>query len=735
MPNSDVPVLLKGMTGGVTSERTVMNVLSTSLEDTSRNIEVLRNGSFRPRRGVDFVGQSDSAAYMHTIRTGTTSSETSQESPSGVYAEFKTSDGEIVEKTIIFQDNKFKIFAHNNLRNYDSPNQTINPGSYVNTQQKFHSTQMIFADNRIFFVGKKLQPGYLYLKTDNSTLGVVYLSIHTRDLDNATAVSSRVTLNGKYYECVEDHTSASSDTSATDSFGELVFNRYWMEVDNTNIPGGASAWAASTAYTTNIVRSSNKYSALSAVNPHTVAFWKNRLWLGTDSKAYYSQVSVDVADEKTNTTPSGTHEYSLFLQTADPFDTTDPTPVPSDGGSITQDVGKLWQLLNSEDSMFLGTSSQIEEVRGASSDFTHTDFKKGRVINEGINGLDNMVLADNRVYAFANNNIWAAVDEQRVSQTALTKFAKVGGKKIKSYYIQIPKLNKGTARAVYSPTNEKIYYFHNAISTVFDASNRNTVGQNGYARSIMAVDISGTTTDLDPVEGEQFVENQIELWDYADTAEDGDTYIAYGFSTAPTDPSVNSVVVGADDIVVGADSVVVSGLSGSQEGSDEIVVIAMERVVTGSSVAVKATIGVLESANLRDWASDGTRITDYTANADMGTQTFEDITSAKAARFLLFVLKKLTDGTGSCLCRTSFNFADPDTSGESTGKTSTQTEIYYDTRTVGSGGTVSMTNYKATRYKHRVRGRGVALQVSFENTAGKDFNLLGWGELLKMRRR
>ena len=37
-------------------------------------------------------------------------------------------------------------------------------------------------------------------------------------------------------------------------------------------------------------------------------------------------------------------------------------------------------------------------------------------------------------------------------------------------------------------------------------------------------------------------------------------------------------------------------------------------------------------------------------------------------------------------------------------------------------------------YKHRVRGRGVALQLSFENTPGKDFKMLGMGELIKKRR-
>ena len=210
MSNIDVPVLLKGMTGGTTSESSVMNVLATQLEDSSRNIEVFRDGSMSPRRGVDFIDISDGGDYMHTTRTIGTSSETSQESPSAEYAAFRTSDGDIIEKDIIFQDNVFKIYNHGSLRNFDTPDQTINPASLSRSwaDQKYYSVQLKFADNKMFFASKRLQPGYFYLNTDNSTLSIAYLSIHTRDLDNATTTSSRVTLNGQYYECVEAHTSA-----------------------------------------------------------------------------------------------------------------------------------------------------------------------------------------------------------------------------------------------------------------------------------------------------------------------------------------------------------------------------------------------------------------------------------------------------------------------------------------------------------------------------------------------
>lgn len=737
MATVDVPTILKGLVGGITTERSVINTLPNQLASTARNVEVLRDGSFRPRRGADFIGLSDLGNYMSTTRTTTTSAETTQESPSGIYAVFRTSTGSIVERDIIFQNNTFKILHHSNLKNFDAPDQTIDPGDRVNTEQKFYTVSFVFADNKVFFAGKKIQPGYLYLSSDDSTLSIAYLSLHTRDIDNATTTSSRVTYSGKYYECVEAHTSTATDVSGTNTYGELIFNRYWMELDNTAIPGGASAWASSTAYSTNIVKASDKFAALASINPHAVWFWNNRLWLATDSKVYYSQIAVNIENAKTNVIPTGVHEFSLFLQEADPFNTADPDPVASDGGTYSPSIGNVWQIIGTEESLFVGTSQNIVEIRGATASFSHTDFKSGEVVHQGINGVGNMVLADTKVIVFANDDIFTTSDESRYTQSALTKFDSIGSHSIKTYYTAIPKLNKGTGRAVYSSTKEKIYFFHNGTSTSFDASYRTIPGQSGYTTDILVLDLSPLSRKADGKTGvdQPLVQSNLEIWSYEDHATSGGIYIAFPYTSAPTTPSANNVVANAVQVVVSGSSVIVSQLSGAEEGSDEIVIIAMERIVSGSTLTIKTGLGKLESANVRDWELDATRVLDYTVNADLGTQVFEDITYKKAVRYLVFVMEKLTDGTGSCLCRTAFNFSLPTAAGEGTGKTSGQTEIYFDTKTIGSSGSVSMTNYGAVTYKLRVLGRGEAFQVSLENTPGKDFKVLGWGELVKTKRR
>ena len=733
MAATNIPQLFKGLTSGITSDKSVLNVVPTELEEDSRNIKITRDGVLQPRRGADFVGQSDTGNYMHTIRTSATSAETSQESPNGINGAFRTSTGGLLDRTIVFQDNVFKIFDHQNLKNYDAPDQTITPAnlSRINTEQKFYSVQMVFGDNRLFFTGKKIQPGYIYLKSDNSTFGIAYLSVHTRNLTAATAASSRVQYLGKYYECIEAHTSAATDLTNTDTFGETIFNRYWMELDNTTIPGGTSTWTAATAYTTNFDTTFSKYTTLASDLPIAVDFWDNRLWIATESKSYYSQIAIDVEDIKN--TLSGTHEYSIFAQANDPFSTDDSSLAASDGGTITVDSGNMIDLKSMEDSMFIGTSTRVFEVRGATSSFSHTDFKVASVIDEGINGVENMVIANSKLYVFATTNIYGALDETRLAQSTPTKFGKIASTQIKDYYKDIPKLNKGTGRAVYSSTTEKIYFFHNGTTTTFDTDNRNVTGQNGYAKDILVLDIAGKTAESQDGNQSQ-VQNHIEIWTYADDADTGGTYIAGAFIATPTVPTFNTVVVGADTIVVGADTVIVGGASGATEGADEVVLIVMEKSISGSTATINATLGILESANLKDWEADGTRVTDYTSTALLGTQAFENLLDTQTVPYAIFVFEKLTDGTGSCLLRTSFNFSEPTTTGEGTGKTSTQTEIYLDTKNV-AGGTVSMTNYKATYYKHRIQGRGIVFQPSLENTAGKDFKLLGWGQLVKTKRR
>lgn len=721
----------KGLTGGITSEKSVLNIVPTELEKETRNIEVLRDGSIRPRRGADFVGLSESAAYIHTIRTGLATDELTQESNTGAFVPFKTTSGDILDFDIIFQNMSFKIYRHSLVKDYDTPYQTITPtlATDISATQAGYSVMLKFANNRLFFAGKYIKPGYLYLGDDGVTVKIRYISIHQRDFNVGTAESDRVTNGGKLYECIKAHTSANTDLTNFDAYGELIWNQYWVEL-NPQDATGVAAWAPTTSYTTNIAQVVDKHAAIGVANPYSVDYYDERLWLATEDTVYYSTVIDEVDDDKD--TATGTVEFGVMFSYNDPF-SSEPDPLPIDGGNIPIAVGKVWQILSMEDSMFVATSRQIYEIRGISSRFSSTDFKVSDVLTEGTNGVLNMVVADNKLYVFTSSNIWVSVQQQRTIQGSTTIFGKVGDNKIKSYYQDIPKTNKGTAYPIYSPIKGKIYYFHNGNVSPFDTAHRLVLGQIGYARNIMVIDISTPGTEAETQEQQQ-LHNHIEIWEYSDNANTGGVYIASAYLSDPVSAAVSNVVVGASTVAVGSDQVIISSASGAEEGGDEIVLIAMQRIVSGANITIKSSLGVLESRSLRDWDSSVDLGVDYNAIAYLGTQIFETMIDKKGVPYAVFIFEKLVTGVGSCLFRSSFNFALPTTAGEATGKTSGQTEIYKDTKTVAHG-QVSMSAYKATWYKHRIRGRGVAFQPTLQNTPGQDFRLLGWGELAAVKRR
>ncbi len=723
----------KGLTGGVTSEKSVLNVVPTELEIDSRNIEILRDGSIRPRRGADFVGKSNSGSYIHTLRTGTAVNELTQESTSGVFASFKTTSGTILDYDIHFENMAFKCYLHSALKNYDSPGQTITPTTTTDivTTQVNYTIMFKFANNRVFFAGKYIKPGYLYLKADNTTIGIRYISIHSRNLAVATTASSRVVNAGKLYECIKAHTSNATDLTNFDSYGELNWNQYWVEL-NAQDAGATAAWSAGVSYTTNIIQIINKHANAVSVNPYSVDYYDERLWLATEDKVFYSQVIDTVDNEKT--TASGTIEFGVMFSYNDPF-STEPDPLPTDGGDIPIAVGKVWQIKSVEDSMFVGTSKFVYEIRGITSRFSSTDFKVSDVISEGINGVNNMVVADNRMYIFTTSNIWAGTQQQRNIQGATTIFVKVGSGKIKQYYQQIEKLNKGTAYPIYSAVKEKIYFFHNYGESPFDKVHRLVYGQMGYAKNVLVIDTSAPGLETETQE-EQTLRQHFEIWEFADTAHKGDVYISSAYTTDPINAAKPIVVVGVQDtVVVGSDTVVASILEEIEISGDEIALLLMQRTPSSTNIIVKASIGVLETEALKDWDSSIDHSKDYIAIGYLGTQVFENLIDTKSVPYAVFVFDKMRSGLGSCLFRSAFSFAQPtDLGQQSTGKTSGFTEIYKDVKIVAHG-SIDMTNYKSTWYKHRIRGKGLSFQPVIMNTPGKDFRLQGWGQLASTKRR
>jgi len=79
----------------------------------------------------------------------------------------------------------------------------------------------------------------------------------------------------------------------------------------------------------------------------------------------------------------------------------------------------------------------------------------------------------------------------------------------------------------------------------------------------------------------------------------------------------------------------------------------------------------------------------------------------------------------SCILKGKFDFA----VSANTGLWTTEKEVWlFNTARLNkAGGVEADYGYSVIETRNKVRGRGKALQLRFESTDGKDFELLGWG--------
>lgn len=715
---------ISGFSGGLNTEKSVLNILPSEMANGSINVDIDADGSVRPRTGVDFLAESDNTGFLQTLRTESTGTDDTQESPSGVFARFTASDATLVDRVVVYANNVFKVFllTEASLATFDTPSQTITPTSRVGSEQREKNTHWTFGDNKLFFCGDKLQFGYISLAANNTDLEITYLEIRTRNLldTDYAQVGSRVknTTSGNVYayEAIVAHTSGSG--SPTDEPGDgATWQNNWVRLDIE--PTGESAWATSTAYVANIQRTNTYTETMSnsLIRPDAIGFWKARLWIILGDRIYYSQVGIR-ADK-----------YQNFYQAADPFDTADPLPVEGDGGSFLSEGGKGLQLLPLGNSMFFTTPSALYEVRSSGVGFDHTNFSVTQVLNEEIQSTNAMVIAEDTLYLFGNGNIWRTIGRDNLLTDDRTVFESVGDNKIQTLYSGIPRANKGSAYPIYNPSTRKIYWFHSQATTDFDTAYRDIEGYSGYARHCLVLDVK-VTRGLTPQDDQanRIAKNTFSLWEYNDGANSELAYIAGSFLAPPIEGANSVVLAAADTVIDGSSDTVIAGTSSDTESSNrKLYCLVWQRSETGGNAITKGAIGQALSGALFDFPLDGTNTQEYTAKIFTGVQTYGDVLHNKATTYILFLFERLINGVGSCLIRTAYNWSPGTLAGEATNKTSAQKEVYKETKIAG-GVSISTANHTHTWYKHRVRGRGKSFQIVLESTPGLDFRLIGWSQ-------
>ena len=748
-----------GFTDGLNTEASVLNVLPSEFMDGTTNVVLHQNGSVRRRKGVDFLGASAGGGFLQTVRTGSISAELKQESPAAAHVRLTAPNGSIVEKIVADINNEFWVFdvTATALKNIDAPTQTISRTVsgivHSDPEQKYHNMQFAQSGNRLFFAAGHCHPGYLQVASDNESLEVVYINILIRDPD-AAAINTQKK-NGSPsvgYECIKAHTSAADDEPGVGANWET----YWFANEGATSFG---AWGSGTGYTTTFLNRYDKRTSVvsSDTFPTTVSFFAGRAWYAGDPKfpnnVYYSQVVVNDGD------------LEKYHQFADPFDTSDSAIVADDGGVIAfQGAGLVRRLLTLGTSIFVCSNTGIWQVTGPQSSFKATDFTTFNVLNDGVDGPENVVAVDDEFVIFGQDTIWRSTIQSSLNVTTAGQatFKSLSENRVETLYTAIPTASKRAARALYNPSERRIYYFYNKTSTDFDNS-YSSKEQPGYTKNCLVLD-TRFQDDILPTEQQQKLRRTTKgaffVYEFNDGANSELPYIACPF-ISPDIPSVDEAVV-AQGVVVTNSSAVAVNAAGAPNPQDVVLCIAMRRAETAPNVTIEAAFATLNTSVLKDWSSSSTYATSYSSPIFSGVQTGGDALHNKNLTYLHLVFERVeggvlaSDGTdltpGGCFMAVSWdyattagapghtNFYNQITSGSGANNVAagsganlvysidSKRQVYIPARFTNDLAGSGSTDYSHVYYKHRVRGRGKAFQVLFTNDSDKDYNLIGWAE-------
>lgn len=710
-----VPLEVNGFSGGLNTERSVVNIAASEMMDGTVNIELFADGSIAPRRGIDFVGTSSALA---TVATPTVANQEFQHTPSVLFHRFLTPSGTVVPRVIVAHNGRFRIYesTQSAMEDYANPLQTINWSTHTTLASKWTHVHMASGNNKVFFASAHMQHGYLSLNADETTIDVTYLEIWWRDLANEVGKCSRVKHTAAsvttYYECVEDHTSAAGDEPGVGA----NWTRYWRRLTFTpaTVP---SAWAGATAYQSNVYKNFLISETLTDTTPRPqcIAWHSGRLWLGFNNKLFYSRVVTKDED------------LYLMLTDADPYDPDDNEPVADDGGYMYC-TNRIQQLLPFKTTLFAATKDGIVAVSGRQGIFKHTDYTQNVVLRDSVLGVNCMSSADSNVYVAAEGALWKTegTDDQGAIQ-----FRPIGEDVIKSLYANIPRANKAACRLLYSSSDSNMYLFFSRYPTPFDNGFQNTAGVPGYFTHCLVFRTIENLYLQDPAAlDDRVVKHAFTLYEYEDGAHDEKPYITYPFLMPPTSlGTINVVDMNGDKVVDGsANQVVVESTSGSSEDANAIYFIVLQYEVTSSTTwNVNSCFGQFKSTNLKDWYGSSYEYTP-TVRAISGVQTAGNVMARKGSISIEVTQEQLTAGTGSLYMRTAWDNHEYTEAGTST-QVSAHRQIYKETKAI-AGSTIAMVPGTAFTTKCAVRGGGKFLQVFFEGEAGKDFKLYGWAQNL-----
>lgn len=442
--------------------------------------------------------------------------------------------------------------------------------------------------------------------------------------------------------------------------------------------------------------------------PTTNAFFAGRAWYaGMRSATLGTWVMFSqVADTPT--------KYGNCYQEADPTSEFISDLVAADGGVIPiQDAGNIIALKAAYNSMLVFADNGVWQISGGvDTGFSATAYDVRKLSSAGCIGAQSIVEAENNVFYWSSDGVWRVAP----TQAGTLEVTNTSNLTIHTLYTGIPLHGKTYASGRYHAEDKKVYWLYN------DQADQDGVDYRFKKTSMLVLDLripsyyrlsvsalSPSTpyiTDLVITKIRRSTTREAEVVDAADA----------------------EVMVGGDNVVATLTPTV---LKNSDVRFLTVVPSGLNFTVTFSSFDE----GLVDNYKFKDWYSFNNAGTTYSAyilsGFDMGNNQGGD-KSIQGLYITCFLNRTETgvDSLGeainesSCILTSRWDWSD----NAIAGKWGAGQEVYRHRRPFFPSVPSATFNdgYPVVVTKNKIRGRGKAIQLKFENTPGKDMQLLGW---------
>ncbi len=411
-----------------------------------------------------------------------------------------------------------------------------------------------------------------------------------------------------------------------------------------------------------------------------------------------------------------------MYQFADPFNKYDSDVVDTDGGTIIiSDADEIVRLESFGGGILVFATNGVWYVAGGGGGtFKATDFSVDKISDEGAAGESTVVSIENKVIYFGLSGVYL-IGESDITGKPTPQ--NLSTQKIDSFYNSIPLYNKSIGKAIVNTSEKKLYFFTNFSSQTWGVE-RNKYSKNTHCRDILIYDIN------------------LSAWSKYSLEEDTEgTKVSIGdaFNIQGSSLDFSTVIDNSGDLVEDESANLVEAFGTTGVGTSVMKTTFLLMKISGNTLSF--AFGRLEGDEYQDFSLNETDAETYDSYIDTAQQIYNDIMHKKQVPYLTTIFKRVEDNildgngvdtnAGGCLYTAIWNWA----TNTQSFKYGTARQAYLPNKWNISYEDGSDPGLEVVKNKHRVRGRGNAIQLRFENDGDKPFRLYGWQMVVQTSRR